>query len=209
MAVLNAGVLAPDFTLPTVQGGQVSLRQALAKGPIVLVFFKVSCPVCQYAAPFLERVFQANRAANVTVLGISQDKARDTKDFMREYGVTFPVYFEFSQLAGVSPQQYLAIEPAVRKDCLLVNGEAVSLIPENAPKILEAVDQLIRKSRQQHHAPHPQTLRTRVEGLASRGRTIVNQLVALYNDCRSERDREFVLEVATELRMILMQPGLD
>src|ERR1039458_6243339 len=120
-----------------------------------------------------------------------------------------PVYFEFSQLAGVSPQHYLAIEPAVREDCLLVNGEAVSLIPENAPKILEAVDQLIRKSREQHHAPHPQTLRTRVEGLARRGHTIVNQLVALYNDCRSERDREFVLEVATELRMILMQPGLD
>src|ERR1019366_62942 len=50
-----------------------------------------NCPVCQYAAPFLERVYQANRAANVTVLGISQDKARDTKDFLREYGVTFPV----------------------------------------------------------------------------------------------------------------------
>src|ERR1035437_8950408 len=91
MAALSAGVLAPDFTLPTVQSGQVSLRQALAKGPVVLVFFKVSCPVCQYALPFFERVFQANRAANVTVLGISQDKARDTKDFLREYGVTFPV----------------------------------------------------------------------------------------------------------------------
>jgi peroxiredoxin len=91
MAALGAGVLAPDFTLPTVEGGQVSLREALAKGPVVLVFFKVSCPVCQYAFPFLERVYQANRAANVTMLGISQDKAPDTKKFLREYGVTFPV----------------------------------------------------------------------------------------------------------------------
>ena len=40
MAALNAGVLAPDFTLPAVQGGQVSLRQALAKGPVVLVFLR-------------------------------------------------------------------------------------------------------------------------------------------------------------------------
>lgn len=91
MAALNAGVLAPDFTLPTVQGGTVSLREALAKGPAVLVFFKKSCPVCQYALPFLERLYQANRATNVTVLGISQDNAHDTKAFMREYGVTFPV----------------------------------------------------------------------------------------------------------------------
>src|ERR1700693_2694973 len=91
MGALNTGVLAPDFTLPTVQGGQVSLREALAKGPVMLVFFKVSCPVCQYALPFLERVFQTNRAANVTVMGISQDKARDTREFLRVYGGTFPV----------------------------------------------------------------------------------------------------------------------
>jgi peroxiredoxin len=91
MAALTAGVLAPEFTLPTVQGGQASLRETLAKGPVVLVFFKKSCPVCQYALPFLERVFQANRDANVTMLGISQDNARDAKEFLREYGVTFPV----------------------------------------------------------------------------------------------------------------------
>jgi hypothetical protein len=146
------------------------------------------------------------RAFCSVYLALSRRHADRLIGLLNRFG---PVYFEFSQLAGISPQQYLAIQPAVREDCLLVNGEAVSLIPENAPKILEAVDQLIRKSRQQHHAPHPQTLRTRVEGLARRGRTIVNQLVALYNDCRSERDREFVLEVATELRMILTQPGLD
>ena len=69
----------------------MSLREALAKGPVVLVFFKKSCPVCQYALPFLERVYQANRAANVTVLGISQNDARETQEFLREYGVTFPV----------------------------------------------------------------------------------------------------------------------
>jgi peroxiredoxin len=91
MAALKAGILAPDFTLPTVQGGQASLRESLAKGPVMLVFFKKSCPVCQYALPLLERVFQANRAANVTVLGISQDKAKDTNAFLREYGVSFPV----------------------------------------------------------------------------------------------------------------------
>ena len=113
MAALNAGVLAPDFTLPAVQGGQVSLRQALAKGPVVLVFLKVSCPVCQYALPFLERVFQANRTANVTMLGISQDKARDTKDFMREYGVTFPVALDDPANYAVSNAYGLTNVPTI------------------------------------------------------------------------------------------------
>jgi peroxiredoxin len=91
MATLSAGVRAPSFMLPTVQGKRVSLDEALQKGPVVLAFFKVSCPVCQYAFPFFERVYRANQGADVTVLGISQNNLRDTREFMREYGVTFPV----------------------------------------------------------------------------------------------------------------------
>jgi peroxiredoxin len=91
MPALDAGLMAPDFTLSTVDGKQVSLRDALKKGPVLLAFFKVSCPVCQYAFPFFERIFQANHGANVTVLGVSQDNAKNTQAFMHQYGVTFPV----------------------------------------------------------------------------------------------------------------------
>ena len=96
-----------------------------------------------------------------------------------------PTYFEISQLVGISPRQYLAIEPVLREHSLLVNGEAVSLIPENAPKVLEAVGQLLRESRRPKHPTlPPETLRARVADLASRGRAIANQLVALYNSSR-------------------------
>jgi peroxiredoxin len=91
MAALIAGVRAPDFTLPTVDGGQVSLREALKKGPVLLAFFKVSCPVCQYALPFVERLYRAHQSANITVLGVSQDNVRDTKAFAKEYGISFPI----------------------------------------------------------------------------------------------------------------------
>jgi peroxiredoxin len=91
MAALTAGVRAPDFTLPTVDGQRVSLQEALAKGPVVLAFFKVSCPVCQYAFPFYERVYRANHDAKVTFIGVSQNSARDTQAFMKQFGITFPV----------------------------------------------------------------------------------------------------------------------
>jgi peroxiredoxin len=91
MPALHTGVIAPDFTLPTVDGKQISLAEAVNKGPVLLAFFKTSCPVCQYAFPFFERLYQANRDQNVTVLGVSQDAAKDTKGFLKEYGVTFPV----------------------------------------------------------------------------------------------------------------------
>ena len=120
-----------------------------------------------------------------------------------------PIYFELSQLVGISPRQYLAIEPAVREDSLLVDGEAISLIPKNTPKLLEAVDQLLRQPPHPAPAPTPQTLCARVVDLASRGRAIANQLLDLYNASHSARDRELILEIATELRLILMQPGTE
>lgn len=91
MAALEAGILAPDFTLSTLESHQVSLKHLLDRGPVVLAFFKVSCPVCQYAFPFYERMFHANQGANVTVLGISQNDMRKTADFRHEYGVNFPL----------------------------------------------------------------------------------------------------------------------
>ena len=91
MPALETGVMAPDFTLPTIGGKQISLSDALKKGPVLLAFFKVSCPVCQYAFPFFERIFQSNRSGNVTVLGVSQDIPKKTRAFLQEYGVAFPI----------------------------------------------------------------------------------------------------------------------
>jgi peroxiredoxin len=91
MPALNAGVLAPDFALETTDGKTVNLQQLLKNGPVVLAFFKVSCPVCQYAFPLYERLAQAHKHSNATFLGISQNGSSEAKAFAREYGVTFPI----------------------------------------------------------------------------------------------------------------------
>ena len=38
-APLKAGDAAPDFTLPSTDGGEVTLSKTLAEGPVVLFFF--------------------------------------------------------------------------------------------------------------------------------------------------------------------------
>jgi peroxiredoxin len=91
MAALVTGKLAPDFALPTLDGKQVSLHDLLHRGPVVLAFFKVSCPVCQYAFPMYERLAQAHKDAGATFFGVSQNGVADAKAFAREYGVTFPI----------------------------------------------------------------------------------------------------------------------
>ena len=113
MAALSTGLSAPEFTLSTLQGQEVSLSDALLKGPVVLAFFKVSCPVCQYAFPFLERVYQANQDARITFMGISQDDAKKTRKFMQEFGVTFPIALDDPSHYPVSNAYGLTNVPSV------------------------------------------------------------------------------------------------
>ena len=134
-------------------------------------------------------------------LCISRRHADHLIALLKRFG---PVYFELSELIGVSPRQYLSIEPAVHQDCLVVDGEAISLIPENAPKLRDAVDQLLAPA--PRRLATPVTVHTRIAAAADRARTAANELVALYQSCRDREGRELILEIATELRLILMQP---
>lgn len=95
MPALEAGVQAPEIELQDLEGRKFSLKQARKKGPVVAVFFKVSCPVCQLALPYLERVFKAyTHSGKFTFVGVSQDNAADTKAFNRQFGVSFPMLLD-------------------------------------------------------------------------------------------------------------------
>jgi peroxiredoxin len=95
MPALGAGQNAPRFTLPLLQGGSFSVDEALARGPVLLAFFKISCPVCQFAMPYVERLYKAYGKSGVTVIGVSQDDAAATKGFMKEFGLSsLPIALE-------------------------------------------------------------------------------------------------------------------
>ncbi|SRR5712692_1547304 len=93
MTKVLAGHQAPSFALNGVNGRGFSLGDALQRGPVVAAFFKISCPVCQFTFPFLERLYNAY-GSDASFWAISQDDARDTKEFCEEYGVTFPALLD-------------------------------------------------------------------------------------------------------------------
>ncbi len=95
MAALEPGSDAPEFSLPDHKGEVHSLTEALAKGPLLLVFFKISCPTCQYALPFFERLHKRLAAAPVGIWAVSQNSLDHTNAFGREFGIaTLPVLFD-------------------------------------------------------------------------------------------------------------------
>src|ERR1700684_1672319 len=94
METLTPGKTAPPISLKTLTGGTATLADALKKGPVVAAFFKVSCPTCQFAAPFLERLHETYGGDKFTLWGISQDDAADTRDFRREFEIAFPTLID-------------------------------------------------------------------------------------------------------------------
>jgi cytochrome c biogenesis protein CcmG/thiol:disulfide interchange protein DsbE len=93
MQTKSAGTQAPRLTLKTADGQAFSVDEALSRHPVaVLAFFKISCPVCQMAFPFLERLHKSYPDA--PIWGISQDDAEETAAFAKDYAVTFPMLLD-------------------------------------------------------------------------------------------------------------------
>ena len=92
---LNAGTEAPPFRLPLLSGSEASLGSLIASGPILLVFFKVSCPTCQLTFPFLERL---HTEGTLPIYAVSQNDPDDTAEFRSAFGVTFPVLLDSEDL---------------------------------------------------------------------------------------------------------------
>jgi peroxiredoxin len=94
MTHIVAGNSAPNFKLKGLDGKEYSLTKSMEGGPVIAAFFKISCPVCQFAFPFIERLYKEYGGDGVTFLGISQDDAKSTKDFAAQYGMTFPLLLD-------------------------------------------------------------------------------------------------------------------
>ena len=95
MPAIGAGIRAPEINLLSADGSKFSLTDALKRGPVVAAFYKVSCPVCQMAFPYIERLHRAyGKSGKLTLVGLSQDNASDTKAFNREFGITFPALLD-------------------------------------------------------------------------------------------------------------------
>jgi peroxiredoxin len=113
MAALTTGTKAPQFELKAMNGRTFVLRDELAQGPVVLAFFKVGCPTCQYTFPFLERLERAYGHQGVRIVGVSQNDPKKTADFTKEFGVTFPVLLDDRDSYPVSNAYGLTNVPSI------------------------------------------------------------------------------------------------
>jgi peroxiredoxin len=94
MSQLVVGDIAPYFQLNDVNGLPHRLEGALKQGPVALVFYKASCPTCQFTFPFIQKIFAKTGSAGRALWAISQDDIEETRKFATEFGLTFDVLID-------------------------------------------------------------------------------------------------------------------
>lgn len=89
---LKAGDRAPVFTLNDPDGKSVSSTDLLAKGPLIISFYRgVWCPYCNFELQALQETLPQFRARGANLVAISPQTAANSRKSQRQNKLDFPI----------------------------------------------------------------------------------------------------------------------
>ena len=84
-----------DFTLPDLDGQQVTLRRFLGKTPVLLVFWATWCPECKAAIPEINALTTGPLAEKLQIFGIDFRESREkVARAVTSRGIRYPVLLD-------------------------------------------------------------------------------------------------------------------
>lgn len=142
---LKAGTRAPNFSLPRLDGSNLSLED-FREGRILLVFSDPHCGPCNALAPELEKFHRED--PSVQLVMISRGEPKENRVKVKKHDLTFPVVlqrqWEISRLYAMfaTPMAYMIDEQGIIMNDVAVGVEPILTLMTNA------------KQPAQHAAPH-------------------------------------------------------
>lgn len=89
---LKVGDKAPVFTLEDPDGNPVSSAELLAKGPLVVSFYRgVWCPYCNFELQALEAALPTFSELGASLVAISPQVKANSRKSVRQNGLSFPI----------------------------------------------------------------------------------------------------------------------
>lgn len=134
---LQAGDYAPDFTLPAHDGTQVSLHALLARGPLIISFYRgVWCPYCNMELQALQAALPAFRDAGASLIAISPQTRPNSRKSVQTNGLDFPIlsdaHNQVAQAFGLRfalPDYLVELYKSLRNDLPGFNGDDSWTLP--------------------------------------------------------------------------------
>ena len=98
---LKAGDRAPEFTLAGPDGTLVSSAELLARGPLVVSFYRgVWCPYCNMELQALQAALPEFRAAGASLVAISPQTRVNSRKSVRDNALGFPILSDTHNVAA-------------------------------------------------------------------------------------------------------------
>ena len=98
---LGVGDRAPDFALPGVDGETTRLSSLLARGPVVLTFYRGAwCPYCNTQLRDYQENLGEIRAAGASLVAISPQTPDSSLSMQEKNALTFPVLSDEGNLVS-------------------------------------------------------------------------------------------------------------
>lgn len=139
--VLQVGEVFPDFMLPSAEGRLVALDKLLARGPVIVSFFRGEwCPFCRLMLAALTEALPEIEAAGASLLALTPETGGLALTMKEYHGARFEVLSDVDCGVGLSagvvfkiPQLYRA---RMRADFAARHGNAGWFLPVPATFIL-------------------------------------------------------------------------
>ncbi|HZZ09158.1 MAG TPA: peroxiredoxin-like family protein [Paraburkholderia sp.] len=135
---LKVGVKAPAFVLKDSEGNAVSSTELLAKGPLVVTFYRgVWCPYCNLDLQAIEASLPELKEQGAQLVAISPQTAPNSRRSQRENNLSFPIlsdpYNDVAAAFGLrfTLPDYLQdlYKKVFKNDLALVNGDPSWTLP--------------------------------------------------------------------------------
>jgi thioredoxin-dependent peroxiredoxin len=124
--MLKIGARAPDFSLADQDGRQVSLRELLHDGPLVLYFYPADfTPGCTKEACTIRDMHDEIAAAGMRVVGISPQDADSHARFRTRYGLQFTLLADPAKFAVKAYGVDGPLGIGVRRATFLVDADGI------------------------------------------------------------------------------------
>ncbi len=139
---------APDFTLPSLDGKNISLSDYAGKSVVLIDFWSTTCDPCLVAMPHLVALYEKHKAQGFVILAVSLDGPEtrsQVSSVVHDKKMTFPVLLdeETSVVARYNPKKDMPFSVLIDKNGNIVRKKS-GYNPGDEVKLQAEVEQLLR-----------------------------------------------------------------
>ncbi|MEJ2759667.1 MAG: TlpA disulfide reductase family protein [Anaerolineales bacterium] len=148
IAAPQAGFLAPEFTLNTLDGETMALADMRGKAVLVNIWASWCIP-CRSEMPAMQAVYEEYASQGFEVLAVnatSQDSREDAAAFVAENGLTFPILLDVDGFVGEKyqvsalPSSFFILPDGTIQEVVIGGPMAEALLRTRVDTLLEEVN---------------------------------------------------------------------